>query len=283
MLDALSAETLKLTRHKATWFLVWIYPLLFLALFLMGIAIGLSRPAHAAVPVSAATWMAPAAMIWKLPNQTIGRFLIAAYVAVVFAGEYGWNTWKLIVPHRTRASLIAAKLALVFLLFAAAFLLTAVISILLTWMGGLATGQPAPAGITAAAILHMHGKAALGGLAPFLFAVASTSLAAVLTRSTIAALVIGIVVAVLEPILVNFGPLLSSYAPGLVWSLFHGLPAYHLANLTSWIAEGGPRRALFPDGRAVALDWTISLAVMAAWTAALTAATFESFRRQDIN
>jgi ABC-type transport system involved in multi-copper enzyme maturation permease subunit len=283
MLDSLSAETLKLTRHKATWFLVWLYPILFLALFLISIAIGFAHSGDPAKPVTAATWIAQTAIIWKLPTQTIGRFLIAAYVAVVFAGEYGWNTWKLIVPHRARASLIAAKFATIVLLFAAALSLTAGISILFTWLEGVVTGHPAPAGISAAALVQAHARTALAGLAPFLFTLASISLAAVLTRSMVAALVIGIVVTMVEQLLVNLGPLLYVYAPGLVWALFHALPGYHLANLTSWIAEGSARSIAFPDRGIVALPWTISLGVAAAWTAALTAATFATFRGQDIN
>jgi ABC-type transport system involved in multi-copper enzyme maturation permease subunit len=283
MRDVLSAEILKLTRHKATWFLVWLYPILFLVLFLVSIAIGLAHGGAHVKPATAAGWIGQTAIIWKLPNQTIGRYLIAAYVAIVFAGEYGWNTWKLIVPHRSRAALLAAKFVAVFLLFLASLLLTAAMSLLLTWVEGVATGHPAPAGITAAAILDIHAKTALAGVAPFLFTLASISLAAVLTRSMVAALVIGIVIATVEQIFVSLGPALSTYAPSLVWTLYHALPGYHLANLASWITEGTARRVQFPDRGIVALAWATSLAVAAAWTFALAASTFAAFRRQDIN
>jgi ABC-2 type transport system permease protein len=283
MLDALSAETLKLTRHKATWFLVWLYPALFLTLFLLSLMIAVAHPAEHAKAITAARWIDQTAIIWKLPGQTIGRYLIAAYVAVVFAGEYGWNTWKLIVPHRSRASLIAAKFATIFLLFLATFLLTAAISLLFTWGQGVVTGHPAPAGITAGAIVQTHALAALGGLAPFLFTLASIGLAAVLTRSMVAALVIGVVIATFEQLFVAFGPFLSPYATWLVWTLYHVLPGYHLVNLASWIGDGVARQAEFPDGRVVALAWTTSLAVAAAWIGGLGFATFAAFRRQDIN
>lgn len=283
MLDALSAEGLKLTRHKATWFLVWLYPILFLLLFLVSIAIGLAHQvAHARPPVTS-HWIEQTAIIWKLPNQTIGRYLIAAYVAVAFAGEYGWNTWKLIVPHRARAALIAAKFVMIFLLFLAALALTAALSVLGTWIEGLANGHPAPGGVTAAAILDVHARTALAGLAPFLFTLASIGLAAVLTRSMVAALVIGIVVATVEQVFLAFGPLLSTYAPALVWTSYHALPGYHLANLASWIEAGTARESAFPDGRIVALGWATSLAACVAWIGALTAATFAAFQRQDIN
>jgi ABC-type transport system involved in multi-copper enzyme maturation permease subunit len=283
MLDALSAESLKLTRHKATWFLVWLYPALFLIAYLISVGVGLAHHADAAKPVTAAAWIDQTAIIWKLPDQTIGRVLIAAYVAVVFAGEYGWNTWKLIVPHRSRGTLIAAKFAMIVLLLSIALALTAAISVLFTWLEGLVRGRGIPDGVTAAAILDAHGRTALAGVAAFLFTLASISLAAVLTRSMVAALVIGVVVAIVEKLFVQLGPFLAPYAPGLVWSLYHALPGYHLANLAAWVSEGAAHRAPFPDGRVVALAWTTSLAVAGAWTAGLAAATFAAFRRQDIN
>jgi hypothetical protein len=283
MLDALSAERLKLSRHKATWFLVWLYPILFLLLFSVSVVVALAHPDAPARPVTAAAWMQQTAVIWKLPSQTIGRYLIAAYVAVVFAGEYGWNTWKLIVPHRSRVSLIAAKFAMIFLLFLMAFALTAAISLLFTWLEGSVRGSPVPAGVTAVAILEAQARAALSGVAPFLFTLASISLAAVLTRSMVAALIIGVVLATIEQLFVKLGPFLSVYAQSLVWTLYHALPGYHLANLESWITNGVAQRAPFPDGRVVALGWTTSFAVAAAWTAALAAGTFTVFKRQDIN
>jgi len=283
MLDALAAERLKLTRHKATWFLVWLYPALFLVAYLIAVAVAAAHAGGASKPPTSVDWIGETAIIWKLPDQTIGRLLIGAYVAVAIAGEYGWNTWKLVIPHRSRASLLAAKVVLIVLLFLATFLLTAGISLLFTWVEGAVRGRAVPAGVTAAALLDAHGRAALAGLAPFLFTLASVGLAAILTRSTIAALVIGVVVAIVEKLFVQLGPYLSPYAPGLVWGLYHALPGYHLVNLASWITDGAAHRTPFPDGSVVALDWTISLAVAAAWTAALAAAAFFAFRRQDIN
>jgi ABC-2 type transport system permease protein len=283
MLDALAAERLKLTRHKATWFLVWLYPILFLVAYLIAVAVAAAHGGASAKVPGAGEWIAQTVIIWNLPDQTIGRLLIGAYVAVVFAGEYGWNTWKLVIPHRSRISLLTAKFALVIALFVITFALTAGISLLFTWLEGAVRGRAIPDGVTVHAILEAHGRAALAGLAPFLFTLASVGLAAILTRSTVAALVIGVVVAILEKLFVQLGPFLAPYAPGLVWSLYHALPGYHLVNLASWIGERAPHKTPFPDGRVVALAWTTSLAVAAAWTAGLGAATFAAFKRQDIN
>lgn len=282
MLDALSAELLKLRRHKATWSLVWLYPIGFALIFLIGIVVGIAGGDSPEQP-SLQEWLENTAFAWYVPRNPVGRILIAAYVAVVFAGEYGWNTWKLIVPHRSRGALIAAKYAAVLILFALAFLATALISTLGIWIDGAATGDTIPAGASAGALLAEHGRGALAALAPFAVTVACASLAAILTRSTIAALVIAIVLVSIEQLIFSFGPILSMRFPAIVWPLYHALPGYHLANLTEWIAEAKALSAEFPAGRTVSFGWATSLAVVTAWVVLPAAATFAAFKRQDIN
>lgn len=282
MLDAISAESLKLTRHKATWFLVWLYPVGFFAIFLAAIVAGLVAPEPPA-QAGLQEWLFDTAVIWYIPGNALGRYLIAAFAAVAFAGEYGWNTWKLIVPHRARFALIAAKYVVVVALLAIAFALTALLSVLGTSLEDVITGDPLPAGITAGALFEVHGEAALSALAPGLLTVAYASLAAILTRSTIAALVIAIVAVSIEQLIFNFGPILYMKSPALVWGLYHALPGYHLDNLTRWIREGAGAVTEFPFGATVALGWATSLAVTAAWIGGLAALTVASFKRQDIN
>ncbi|HEX8193969.1 MAG TPA: ABC transporter permease [Allosphingosinicella sp.] len=282
MLNALSAEALKMRTHKATWFLVWLYPILFTILFLIAITVGLfggDPPEQSTL----ADWIDETAMIWNVPGNSVGRYLMAAFVAVVFAGEYGWNTWKLIVPHRARAALIASKYVLVLILFTVTFILTGLISIIGTWADDTLTGDTIPAGITAAGLLRAHWIGYVAALGPILVTMAYASLAAILTRSTIAALVIAIVVTTIEQIVFNLGPVLSINFPAVTHFLYNLLPGYHLGNLDSWLSEGSAYRGEFPSGRVVALPWTTSLGVVAAWIAALVTATFAAFKRQDIN
>src|SRR5687767_12511949 len=128
MLEALSAEALKMRTHKATWFLVWLFPIAFTAIMLLMIGAGMLGFEKSDQP-GVTNWIEDTTMIWFVPNNAIGRYLISAFVAVIFAGEYGWNTWKLIVPHRRRGSLIAAKYALTIILVAISFVLTAALLI----------------------------------------------------------------------------------------------------------------------------------------------------------
>jgi ABC-2 type transport system permease protein len=285
MLDALAAEALKFSRHRATWFLVWIYPIAFILLSLIAVVAGLSQHApKGLVPQpSAERWIEHAAAIWVVPASTFGRYLISAFTAVVFAGEYGWNTWKLVVPHRSRGALIASKYGIVLALLYAAFLLTALLMLGSGWMEDLATGTPTPDGVTAAALLRAHGEGIAASLAPILITVAYTSLAAVLTRSMVAALAIGIAVTTLEGLIVNFGPFAALYAPGLVRAVYATLPGYHLANLAQWTSEGRGLHVPFLGTAPIALGWPVSAAAAAAWIGALAALTAATFRRQDLN
>ena len=283
MLDAFAAESLKMRRHKASWFLVWAYPILFAAIFIIAVILGLTGIDGKTDPQPLGEWIEDTVIIWILPSQTIGRYLIAAFVAVVFAGEYGWNTWKLVVPHRSRPALIAAKYAVVLTLFVIAFAATALISTIGTFAKHWSTGDPLPAGVTAALLLKTQGTYALTAIAPFVITVGYASLAAILTRSTIAALVISIVVLTVEELLFKLAPIISMKAPIVADVTYPVLPGYHLANIFEWVTEGVALQTKFPDGSVFAQPLATSAAVIAAWAVLLIGGTFLAFKRQDIN
>jgi ABC-type transport system involved in multi-copper enzyme maturation permease subunit len=284
MLSAISAEALKLRRHRATWLLVWIFPILVLVGFTIAIIAQMvqnSPPPTRAVELS--RWLDNASDFWDATSSGLVRMLAGAFIAVVFAGEYGWNTWKLIVPHRSRTTLIAAKYVVSLALLYAAFLAAALLWTGMDWLRNVVAGNPIPEGVTLGALAQAHWGGFLGGLPTVLFTVALVSFFAILTRSTVAALVIGIVVVTLEQLFRAFGPILSMYMPGFIDILYQVLPGYHLANLSEWATRGRAEQVPFPSGEVVAYDWPVSLAIVAAWTIAFVALTFLRFRRQDIN
>lgn len=281
MFEAISAEALKFRRHRATWGLVWIWPIGVTLILSLAILIQVAK-GEVGRPESVAGWIDDAVDFWQVAGEPLGRYLICAFVAVVFAGEYGWNTWKLIVPHRSRNSLIAAKYLVALALLICGFALAAFLFNLLNWLKDLATGTPIPEGITAGALLQAHGLAFLAALGPILFSAAYTSLAAILTRSTIGALVIGLIITTLERLFRYFAPLLESIAPALVQGLYQVLPGYHLANLAEWLTAGQVLTVPFPSGP-FSMEPGVSAAIVAAWTLGLILLTFRVFRRQDIN
>lgn len=284
MLEAMSAEWLKLRRHRATWMLVWIYPI---GAFLIPLIIIMAQLLQGSPPNTGTPdlgrWLEQHAAFWNVPPNGTARFLICGYVGVVFAGEYGWNTWKLVVPHRARSSLIAAKFAIVIGLLYLAFAVAAVSLGTLTWLEDVLTGDPIPDGITIGGLLAAHATGLLAGLPTVLFTVALVAFLSVMTRSTTAAIIIGIVIVTLEALFFTFAPMLAMTFGGATELLFHVLPAYHLANFPAWTMDGEGVTTPFPSGTIVAYGQMASLAVALAWTGLLVLLTFLRFGRQDIN
>ncbi|MDG2534286.1 ABC transporter permease [Sphingomonas sp. HITSZ_GF] len=281
MLDAVRAEALKLRRHRATWLMVWVYPIVF-TMIIIGVLIYGALKAHG-VPgpeQPAADWIKDSVILWAVPTSPPGRFLIAGFAAVVFAGEYGWNTWKLIIPARARWQLIAAKwvVALGFLMLA---LVTADLVVLLgSWLGSF-EGDKIPAGVTLGAVLHAHWQSAIHALVPIAYTIAFAGLFAILTQSILATVILSIALVVIEGLWPLLGMFFHQYAPALTEGLVKLLPFYHMSNVNAW-AKGGMPLPLAPDA-IVSFSFGASLAVLAAWILAAALATQIRFLRQDLN
>jgi ABC-2 type transport system permease protein len=282
MRNQLSAEWIKLRPHRATWFLVWLYPIAFLLILAIGVVVALVNP-DPVKPTSVAEWIDQTAMIWNVPRTAFGRYLIAAYFALVFAGEYGWNTWKLIVPHSARWKLIAAKYLVPLALLYIAWIATGAICVAMDLLKAGLTEQVVPAGVTAGGILRWHWLMLVGGIVPVLLTATYASVMAVLTRSTLAAFIISIVLITMDQIFGKLVQMLSRYGMEWLTLLYRVLPGYHLENLASWWLEGAGFQMKFAGGTVVACSMAMSLLVLTAWIAALAALTLVTFRRQDIN
>lgn len=282
MLDAVHAEALKLHRHRATWLMVWIYPLVILLVSIGVIAYGaLTGPGAAASKLSAARWIADTAFIWKAPASGGGRVLIGGFTALVFAGEYGWNTWKLIIPARTRWQLVAAKWIVVFGFVVLAFMAADLIALLSAWLQSF-QGDEIPAGVTLAAVAKAHWTAAGHALVPIVYTIAFGALFAVLTRSTLGTAMLAVAMVVVEGMLPLLAMFAYRYAPGLTAVLVEGLPMYHLLNLGAW-ARGAGLVLPLGAGAIVSAAWETSMAATGAWIVAAGAATMFRFLRQDLN
>lgn len=283
MLDAVRAEALKLRGHRATWLMVWIFPvgiaLLLLVQLLQGLFAGPAAPMPA---MTAAAWIQQSAGVLRIPLDGTGRFLIGAFAALAFAGEYGWNTWKLVIPARARWQLIAAKW-----MVSIGFVIAALIAADLIGLAGSALRAAIgtldiPSGVTSGALLHAHAIAAVQALVPIIYTIAWAGLFAMLTGSLLATIGLSIAIVTLEQLLLPLAFLAQSYAPGLTAMVLPVLPFYHMANVIA--AAKGQHLALpLGNGEALALSWQASLAIVAAWIGAIGAATLARFARQDLN
>ncbi|WP_109807629.1 ABC transporter permease [Sphingosinithalassobacter portus] len=282
MLDAVYAEALKLRRHRATWLMVWIYPIV-VALILIGVLLyGAVAPAgEAGTTATAEQWINNTLIFWEIPKSAPGRFLIAGFAALVFAGEYGWNTWKLIIPARARWQLIAAKWVVVVGFVLISLIVTDLIGLIGELLGSL-QGEAIPAGVTIGALLEAHIRAIGFALAPILYTVAFAGLFGVLTQSILATVILSIALVIIEGLLPLLAVLGHNYMPGISTPLIEVLPLYHVANVMAWAKGQGMTLALGPDA-AIGFSFGASLAILSAWIAAAAAATQLRFARQDLN
>lgn len=282
MLDAIRAEALKLRRHRATWLMVWIYPIA-VTLVIVGVLLYGAFSAHPPTGEgkAAAEWIHESTIFWNVPSSGPGRFLIAGFSAVVFAGEYGWNTWKLIIPARTRWQLIAAKWVVAFGFVLVAFVAADLIILLGDWLASF-QGDRIPAGVTLGAVAEAHWKAAGNALPAILFTIAFAGLFAILTQSILATVILSIALVILEGLLPLLAMLAYNYVPGLTAALVKLLPFYHLSNMNAW-AKGAGMVVQLGATETVAMAWSTSFWALTAWIVFAAAATQVRFLRQDLN
>lgn len=276
MLGALAAEWMKLLRHRATLGLAWIFPIALTALFAIALGIRLAKGASPLAHVDPPEkWMADTASVWAGVRHFLGLLVMGGFAAFAFGSEYAWNTWKLIVPHSPRWRLMTAKYATVLGILATSLTLFAVLAVGFSAFSDGVLGAGLPDGISAAELLRLHGKAALSVLPPALFAVSVGSLAAVLLRSPMAGTVVATGVTIATNVLFMFAPLLDR-------KVYVALPTYHVRNLSTWASEGHSLPQGLPDGL-LSLEWSTSLAVMAAYVLGPVALAMLAFQRQDLN
>jgi ABC-2 type transport system permease protein len=281
MLDAVRAEALKLRRHRATWMMVWIYPIL-TTLIVIGVLIygALHTPDPAAVQ-PAAKWIRDSTTLWAFPTSAPGRFLIAGFAAVVFAGEYGWNTWKLIIPARSRWQLIVAKWVVSFALVVMALVLADLIGMLGDWLQTF-QGEKIPEGVTLGAVVDAHLKAAAFALVPIAYTLVFAGMFAILTQSILATMILSIAIVVITQMVPLIGPFAYHYLPGLTKLLLSVLPLFHDVNLAAWGKGDGLTLPLAP-GVSISATFATSLGIMLGWIVAAGAVTQVRFLRQDLN
>ena len=101
MFNIFRAEWRKVfANFKLTSFLVWIIPIGYFAFQSVMILLSLfSETMTAGVEYfGSGDWTADSLSTWNMliffPANLFGRMLPLAYMAVVFAGEYQWGTWK---------------------------------------------------------------------------------------------------------------------------------------------------------------------------------------------
>jgi len=292
VINLFRAEWVKIAGNRwVAGCLVWIFPVGALAfMIVVGVIMALSSTAREQFFDAPAQWTEQAVAVWNIPNNPLGRLVLLGFTAVVFAGEYQWQTWKNVVPRNRRSLLIVIKF-----LALGAFIVTAFVLMSILWTVGTGVlsriaGVPYGPSLTGGVLADFAGDYALAAALAFtstIIAAGYAALAGMLTRSILGGVLVGFAITFVEnllaPVLALIGLLLD--IPRIV-HLYRLTPGYNLLNVSSWINSDE------------AIEWTIqvsdkarytmtdslafSIFVLAAWVVGLVGLTIFLFRRQDI-
>ncbi len=287
--DAIRSETYRFTRNRmAVFWSILFVPVLFLTI---GTAVQFFTKARMAemseaLPPELTAEGGPLAASGPLDlgqgllaqagdfaNPIVMLFVLIG-AAIIYAGDYRWETWRLTSARNTRINLVAGKVALVFGVVLAALVTWLVFGMIGELIEGAIFERPLTftfaderpgqfvglIGVTVARVMQFT----MIGL-----------LAAVMTRSLLAALFVPMVVAIGQFFLMQAMPLLA-WTPGDVQAhlLIPGLSHDSLKLLL----QGGPDAAAAPDG----LAWK-AITGLAVWTVIPLAGALAWFSRQDLS
>ncbi|WP_292036871.1 MULTISPECIES: ABC transporter permease subunit [unclassified Brevundimonas] len=282
--DAIRSEAYRLLQNRtAVFWSVFFVPIMGLALSIVGLLVVKSKAAQISGgqlppelslggPLDLGQAIANSA--GDLANPAILAFLLIG-AATLYAGDYRWETWRLISARNSRPNLLLGKVGVLKLLA-----LVAMVVLLLTG----AVSEVIKAAIFDRPLTFTFGAAEAGqfGLLFLLSFVRVVQflmislLAATVTRSLLAALFIPVVLGVAQFFLGGpFAPLLG-LEPG-DWLTQLLLPGTAFEALKA-LVNGGMDASTLPDGIAVKAITSLTL-----WTLLPLAAAIAWFSRQDLS
>ena len=194
--------------------------------------------------------------------------------ATIYAGDYRWETWRLISARNSRVNLVLAKLVIVAVLALAAMGFMLVASVIENLIKAAVFERSLTFSVTGEMAGHFLGFLGLSWLRILQFAMMGM-LAAVVTRSLLAALFVPLVFGVAQfftpQMLLPMGVMPDAWLSILV------NPGAATDAIQAAIA-GGERAAALPDG--IVLKAWVSVGL---WTLLPLAGALAWFRRQDLS
>lgn len=263
--DAFAAERFRLLRDRGALFWGVVFAPLAGLIFSIGgelFARNVMKVA-AVIPVDLAGRMVKA--LAGAASPVTGLFVLILATAVL-AGDYRWETWRLLTPRNGRANLLLAKLATVGAAVAASLALYA-LAAAAVGLFSVATSR--------APLVDYGGGSLLADLAgtfviswlQLMVLVALAAVVGVLARSTMGALIVGLIFAFSQSILATQmrEPTLKALS----------VPAFS-GDLLKTALLGARSVTDAPQ------PWPLALAFLLAWIVGLTAAALALFQRQDL-
>ena len=280
--DAIRSETYRLSRNRtALFWSVLFVPVISLVLATIGFVVAKANEAKlvgklppelmTGGPLDLGLTLVKSA--GDFANPAILMFVLIG-AATIYAGDYRWETWRLISARNTRSNLLAGKVVVTALLIVAATFAALVSDLIASLIQAAVFGRPLTFSMTGAAAADF-GLLALTGWARILQFTMLGLLAAVMTRSLLAALfaplVIGIGQFFLPQILMPMGVtpdgwLLPLLSPGMATDLLKA------------VIQGGTAAADLPDHAVI--KGVLGLAL---WIVVPFAAAVAWFNKQDLS
>lgn len=285
--DAYLAEAYRLARSRTTWFWsVFFVPILGLVMAVIGNTVlkvtGPSITADGKAPPEVALLLAGGPVdlgkslvdtAGDLANPVILLFVLIG-AATLYAGDYRWETWRLISARNSRDNLILGKVGVLKALALAAMIVALIGSVGENLIKAMILSRPLAFTMDGGDFGRMLLLFALSFLRILQFTMLGL-LAAVMSRSLLAALFVPLVVGVAQ-----------FFSPGLMGQMGFGPDSWAavLANpgaatdAIGALIKGGGAAQMLPDG--LVLKSAISLAF---WTFAPLIGALLWFRRQDLS
>jgi ABC-2 type transport system permease protein len=280
--DAIRSETYRLSKNRtAVFWSVLFIPIMGIILATVGFVVAKANEAKlagklppeiaAGGPLDLGAGLVNSA--GDFANPAILMFVLIG-AAIIYAGDYRWETWRLISARNTRPNLLIGKVAVVALVIVLATVATLISDIIASLIQAAVFGRPLAFSMTGADAADF-GLLTLTSWARILQFTMLGLLGAVVTRSLLAALfaplVIGVAQFFLPQILLPMGVTTDGW---LLYLLSPGLAT----DLLKAAIQGGMAAAELPDHAVI--KGVLSLAL---WIVVPFAASVALFSRHDLS
>lgn len=287
LVDAIRAEGFRLSKNRSALFWsVLFVPILAVAIGLLTnlvlkgseskLLVNGKAPAElgqmmASSPLNLGEAMLSAAA--DLANPLILLFVLIG-AATIYAGDYRWESWRLISARNSRPNLLLGKLAVVAIMSLIAMALMLAAGLIENLIKAAVFERQLSFSMTGAMLGQFVGQAALSWLRIVQFTMMGM-LAAVVTRSLLAALFVPLVVGVAQAFSPNM--LMPMGLTPDSWTAVLLNPGSAVDTISALIA-GGPGAAAMADGAPLKAWLSIAL-----WTFGPLALSIVWFKRQDLS
>jgi ABC-type transport system involved in multi-copper enzyme maturation permease subunit len=292
MLSLLRAEWRKATGNRMLIsFLIWSPPVGLAVFFAATIVTAMvsERMALAMAATSSGQWTTDAVAVWGFligfPANIFGRLLPLAFMAVMFAGEYQWGTWRFVLPRASRSRVLLAKFITATAIVSLSYLLTSLITVLGRILVNRVIEHPYGPALSPGVLvdfLVLYAQHLLIGLLALLILAGFAALSSLLTRSILGGLLASFGLSVVEPmslvLLLVLGRILDRPEIG---NLYQYSVSYNLDNARAWFLHG---QAIAAPLAGFTAEYSLagSLLALVVWVLILFGLSALIFGRQDV-